>query len=69
MKAELANLKHPQEPPSAFHIFENKMFNQVKLKMPHLPSRDIYNLISSKWRHGIASSERSEYERAADEAN
>jgi hypothetical protein len=35
---KLAQIQLPREPPTAEQIFENKMFNQVKQKMPHLPS-------------------------------
>ena len=54
-------MKLPEEPLSAEDIFKNKIFNEIKHKMPHLPSREIFDLIVSKWKFGISDKERVEY--------
>jgi hypothetical protein len=54
----IKGLKQPEEPLTAERLFENKLFNQVKSKMPHLPTKDIQDLIHSKWKHGISETER-----------
>jgi hypothetical protein len=56
----------PDEPPTAQKLFENKQFNEVKARMPHLPTKDIQSLLQSKWRHGIADEERKEFENLAE---
>jgi len=37
------------------------MFNPVKAKMPHLPTKGILDLIAAKWRNGITEQERQEF--------
>jgi hypothetical protein len=41
LELEIKCLKMPEEPLCAEKLFENKIFNQIKQKMPHLPSKDI----------------------------
>jgi hypothetical protein len=57
----LSSLKLPDEPFSAEKLYENKMFNPVKAKMPHLPTKGILDLIAAKWRNGITEQERQEF--------
>ena len=47
----------PGKPMSAYRIFENKHFNQYKLKMPHLSAHEIQELIYQKWKHGLSPAE------------
>lgn len=61
LEGQIAKLKLPEEPLSAEDIFKNKTFNEIKQKMPHLPSREIFDLIVSKWKFGISDKERAEY--------
>lgn len=41
LESEIKALRMPEEPLSAEKLFENKFFNQIKQKMPHLPAKDI----------------------------
>lgn len=41
LEEKLRQIKLPEEPCGAIKLFENKMFNQVKSRMPHLPTKDI----------------------------
>ena len=68
LETELKSIKQPEEPLSAQRLFENKFFNQVKQKMPHLPSKDIFELIQSKWKHGISDAEREEFNSLSEQA-
>jgi len=44
------------------------MFNQVKKRMPHLPAKDILDLLINKWKHGITEKEQEEYTLMAETA-
>lgn len=61
LESEIAKMRQPEEPLTAERFFENKIFNQIKQKMPHLPSKDIHELIQSKWKYGISDKERQEF--------
>lgn len=41
LEAEIKSIKLPEEPLTAERLFENKKFNEIKTKMPHLPQKDI----------------------------
>jgi hypothetical protein len=58
----------PDEPVSAERLFENKVFNQIKQKLPHLSTRDIQDLIVTKWNCGISDAERAEFHQMAEQA-
>lgn len=60
-------IRLPEEPGSAQKLFENKFFNEVKQRMPHLPSKEIASLLLSKWKHGISDEERKEFETLAEQ--
>ena len=68
LEQEIKSLKMPDEPVSAERLFENKIFNQIKQKMPHLPARDIQELIVTKWKYGISDAERAEFHQMAEQA-
>lgn len=58
----------PKKPLSGYQIFENKNFNDVKQRMPHLSKREISEHLRAKWNHKLTQVERSEFELLADES-
>lgn len=66
LEEKLRQIKLPEEPIGAIKLFENKMFNQVKSRMPHLPTKDIQELIVNKWKNGIRDEEREEFYQMAE---
>ena len=58
----------PKKPLTAHQIFENKNFNDVKQRMPHLSKREIADHLRAKWSHKLTSTERSEFEKLADQS-
>lgn len=61
LESEIKSIKLPEEPLAAERLFENKKFNEIKTKMPHLPYKDIQDLIMQKWKYSITEAERSQY--------
>ena len=46
LEDELERIELPRRPQSAYKVFENKMFNHYKKKMPHLTNDEIQDLIA-----------------------
>lgn len=58
LEAEIKMIRAPEEPLPAERLFENKMFNVVKQRMPHLPFKEIHDLIMSQWKYSVTDDER-----------
>lgn len=58
----------PKKPLTALQIFENKNFNEVKQRMPHLSKREISDYLSAKWHNKLSSEERSEFTQLAEQS-
>ena len=62
----MANL--PKNPLTAYQIFENKNFNEVKQKWPHMTKREITDQISRMWNQKLKQAEREEFEGLAEQS-
>ena len=47
----------PKQPQSAYSIFENKHFNEVKQQMPHLSKRELCDNLMARWTHKLSQAE------------
>ena len=65
VEREIAEIRLPKRPLSAFQIFENKTFNLVKKDMPHLSSAEIADLIYHQWKFKLTDAERQEFVKLA----
>jgi hypothetical protein len=50
---DLVQANEPKKPLTAFQTFQNKQFNNVRQRMPHLNASEILELIKSKWYHSV----------------
>jgi|688.fasta_scaffold707768_2 hypothetical protein len=60
---DLVQSNEPKKPLTAFQTFQNKQFNNVRQKMPHLNASEILELIKSKWYHSVSPQEIRELEK------
>jgi len=68
IESEISQCKMPKKCLTAFQIFENKNFNDVKQRMPHLSKREISDHLTAKWNHKLTQAERREFEQLADQS-
>jgi len=54
---------------TAYQLFENKQFNEVKQRMPHLSKREIAEHLNVKWSHKLSKEERAEFEKLAEQSH
>lgn len=63
IEAEIEQCKVPRKyVTTAFEIFENKNFNEVKQRMPHLSKKEISEHLRAKWNLKLTATERGEFE-------
>jgi len=61
LERQIAGCAMPKQPSTAYQIFENKHFNEVKQQLPHLSKRELCANLSARWTHKLGDGERSEF--------
>ena len=68
LEKQIAECVLPKNPLTAYQIFENKNFNEVKQKWPHMTKREITDQISRMWNQKLKQAEREEFEGLAEQS-
>ena len=68
LERQIASHEMPREPLTAYQIFENKHFNEVKQQLPHLSKRELCVNLSARWTHKLTTAERGEFKQLAEQS-